>query len=75
MYDWVKDGFKIQGIGIRRDYFDVDTLIINLKGNKYSLDTKLAIEFAKKYNSYFNARNNVVLLVVSLTLLKPIIKN
>lgn len=68
-YNWIKDSFDIKGIGIRRDYLDLDYLIINLHNNKYVLDCAVASEFAERYNSYFKAKGDTQLVIISVSLL------
>lgn len=71
-YHWLRDGYDIKGVGVAENLLRFNkTLEIVVEKKLYTLDTKEAIEFVKKYKTLqVFAGNNVW--VVSKSLLKEV---
>jgi len=72
-YDWTKDGYHINGIGVARKYFDEPVMEITVDGMAYTCDMKEALIFVRKYKSVMQMKS-IKLGVISRSLLIPVTK-
>ncbi len=73
VYNWLKDGFHMHGIGVNINYLNnFDALEITLESKTSIISTDTIRKFADKYNSYYDIRNSTARVAVfSITLLDP----
>lgn len=73
-YNWTKDNFAIEGIGIDVDILNnYDSIDIILDKETYRVSTEKAKEFIKRYKSIYRVRNYGKLLgVISKSILRNI---
>ena len=58
-YGWTGE-HEPEGVGLNRDLFDADTIIVTVKGQKYKLDAKKGLEFIKRYKAHTTIGNNKI---------------
>lgn len=72
MFHWTKDGYDIYGVGVSLDFLWKTTEIqVDIAGKSYVLNTKEAVDFAKKYRTE-EVRKGKHLIVVSKSILSPV---
>jgi hypothetical protein len=76
VYNWVKDGFHIYGVGVNLDLLKISRLKhepveIEIDGEHYELDSQTALEFINNYNS-IEKRKGTSIGVVSKSLCVPV---
>jgi hypothetical protein len=56
-FKWQEDGYDIRGIGFNKGQLigKGDEIVVIVDNQKYSLNTKEAIDFIHKYDAYFKA--------------------
>ena len=50
-YGWTGE-YSPEGVGLNRDLFDSDKIIVTVKGQKYELDSKKGLEFIQRYRAH-----------------------
>jgi mRNA-degrading endonuclease HigB of HigAB toxin-antitoxin module len=43
-----------EGIGLNRDLFDSEKILVTVKGHKYELDSKTGLDFIREHKSFKN---------------------
>jgi len=51
-FEWIDDGYEMWGVGLDRALFNSNMIIVTVDGRKYTVDTKEARDFIRKYNSH-----------------------
>lgn len=71
-FNWVKDGFDIKGVGVKKqDVKDHKFLIVTVENETYLLDCEDIKKFVNRYRSIYKAKNTE-LAVFSFSLLNNI---
>lgn len=50
-YGWA-DTYEMEGVGLNRELFESDRILVTVKGIVYEVDTEEAKAFIKRYNSH-----------------------
>ena len=50
-YGWTYK-YAPEGVGLNRELFDSDKIIVDVKGQKYELDSKEGLEFIRKHKAF-----------------------
>jgi len=72
-YGWVSSGYEPEGVGINRDaLMENETLTVSVNGNDYTVDTKEAIEFIRRFKSHTTMPGGTKIGVISKSIMKKI---
>lgn len=70
-YGWVHQGYMAEGVGINRDaLYGSELLCVVVNGDSYTVDTKQAIEFIRKWKSHYKMSGGTAIGVISRSLMK-----
>lgn len=50
-YGWTGE-YSPEGVGLNRDLFESDQIIVKIKGERYQLDSKKGLEFIRRYKAH-----------------------
>jgi len=51
-FGWVDDGYEIHGVGLNRELFKSEMIVVTVNKKKYAVDTKEARDFIRKYDAH-----------------------